>query len=64
MMLKSEFLDDENGGVKNGQKTIKNDPLKNCQKSTQNCLKFDMPRGGQNRQKSTSGTRDPQNGIF
>jgi hypothetical protein len=50
--------------AKNRQKSIENDPLKNCQKSTQNCLKFDMPRGGQNRQKSTSGDRDPKYGIF
>jgi hypothetical protein len=64
MIQKSTFIDDENWVLKmskNDAKMTSYKLIKNRPKSAQNLI---CRGGGQNRQKSTSGTPDPQNGIF
>jgi hypothetical protein len=64
MMLKNDFINVKNGGVKIDKNRPKIDPLKFAQKVVQKVIFTGGVRGGQNRQKSTSGDRDPKNGIF
>jgi hypothetical protein len=60
MMLKSDVYNCQNLGSKNDENRCQNDPSKIHQKTTQKINFQGGVRGGQNRQKSTSGDRDPK----
>jgi hypothetical protein len=64
MIQKWVVINCQNRGSKIDQNYVKNDPSKFAQKVVQKVNFTGGVRGGQNRQKSTSGTRDPKYGIF